>query len=104
LIARRNAVQSERRVLADGLPKPIGVFAMAVVRDEEISVQLHPQFLVDEAQQPTAVLLPIAEWKLLLEQLEDLEDIRAYDAAKAKPMEFVDFEEAVERIEANEAK
>lgn len=77
---------------------------MAVVKKDEITAQLHPQFLVDDSQQPTAVLLPIAEWKMLLEQLEDLEDIRAYEAAKAKPAEYVDFEEAIERIEANEEK
>ncbi len=73
---------------------------MAVVRDEEISLQLHPQFLVDEAQQPTAVLLPIAEWKLLLEQLEELEDVRAYDAAKANQGDSIPLVQAMVEIRA----
>lgn len=73
---------------------------MAVVRDEEISLQLHPQFLVDESQQPTAVLLPIAEWKLLLEQLEELEDVRAYDAAKANQGDSIPLVQAMVEIRA----
>ena len=36
---------------------------------------LHPQFVTDEAGKRTAVLLPIEEYFLLLEDLEDLATI-----------------------------
>jgi hypothetical protein len=54
---------------------------------------VHPRFLVDEHQQPTDVVLSLAEWRLVLDALEELDDIRAYDEAKVEPQEFVSLEE-----------
>ncbi len=53
------------------------------------------QYVVDAAQRPTAVLVPLDEWERVVEQLEELADIRAYDAAKVGPQDAVPFEEAV---------
>jgi hypothetical protein len=36
--------------------------------------QLHPQFLTDEQGTRVSVLLPLAEYEALLEDLEDLQD------------------------------
>ena len=46
-------------------------------------VTLHPEFVFDEQQHRKAVLLPVAEWDQIVDELEELDDIRAYDAAKA---------------------
>jgi hypothetical protein len=62
-------------------------------------VIVHPQFVVDEKQNPHAVILPMAEWEQIVEELEELDDIRAYDEAKAGPQETVNFEQAVHEIE-----
>ncbi len=40
-------------------------------------------FVVDDKGNPMGVILDIAEYRKLLEELEELESIRAYDAAKA---------------------
>ena len=61
-------------------------------------MELHPQFVVDENQKPTAVLLPANEWAMLMEELEELEDIRAYDEAKAEPQERVPFDQAIREL------
>lgn len=60
---------------------------------------LHPEYVINEHQQPKAVLLPFEEWQQLLEAIEELEDIRAYDEAKARPLEVVPFEQAVQEIQ-----
>ncbi|MEW6265818.1 MAG: hypothetical protein AB1641_22320 [Thermodesulfobacteriota bacterium] len=61
-------------------------------------IQLHEQYLVDEAGARKAVLVPIEEWKRILDNLEELEDIRAYDEAKCQPSEPIPFEQAVREI------
>lgn len=45
-----------------------------------------------------SVVLPIAEWERILEDLEELDDIRSYDAAMAEPDESVPFDQAVREI------
>ncbi len=62
-------------------------------------VTLHPQYVVDENQERKAVLLPVAEWEQIVEDLEELDDLRAYDEAKAGSQEAVPFEQAVREIE-----
>jgi PHD/YefM family antitoxin component YafN of YafNO toxin-antitoxin module len=41
-----------------------------------------PQFVTNNDGKKVAVLLPIKDYKKILEELEELQDIRAYDAAK----------------------
>jgi PHD/YefM family antitoxin component YafN of YafNO toxin-antitoxin module len=60
---------------------------------------LHPQYVVDENQTPKAVLLPVAEWEQVVEELEELDDIRAFDLAKAGSQEAIPFEQAVREIQ-----
>jgi PHD/YefM family antitoxin component YafN of YafNO toxin-antitoxin module len=40
-------------------------------------------FVIDEKGKPIGVILDIAQYRKLLEEIEELESIRAYDAAKA---------------------
>jgi hypothetical protein len=55
-------------------------------------------YVVDEQGNPIGVVLDIADYRKLLEELES---IRAYDAAKASGDEAVPFEQAVAEIEQN---
>jgi PHD/YefM family antitoxin component YafN of YafNO toxin-antitoxin module len=59
----------------------------------------HPQYVVDENQRPQAVILPVAEWERIVEELDELDDIRAYDEAKAGPQDAVAFEQAIREIQ-----
>ena len=60
---------------------------------------LKERYVVDERGERTGVLLDIAEYRKLLEELEELECIRAYDAAKASRGEVIPFEQAAAEIE-----
>lgn len=62
-------------------------------------ITLHPEYIVDEQSRRKAVLLPLAEWDRILEDLEDLDDIRSFDTAKTGPQETIPFEQAVREIQ-----
>ncbi|MES1243325.1 MAG: hypothetical protein ABUT39_17060 [Acidobacteriota bacterium] len=57
------------------------------------------RFVVDEAGNRVAVLLDVAEYQSILEDLEELESIRAYDLAKASGEKPIPFEQAIQEIE-----
>ena len=57
------------------------------------------RFLVDEEGRRLGVVLDIAEYQAILEDLEELESIRAYDAAKASGDEAIPFEQALQEIQ-----
>jgi hypothetical protein len=57
------------------------------------------RYVVDENGERVGVVLDIAEFHRLLDELEELESIRAYDAAKASGDEAIPFEQAVTEIE-----
>ncbi len=56
-------------------------------------------YIVDDKGNRVGVILDIADYYQLLEELEELESIRAYDAAKASDDEAIPFEQAVVEIE-----
>ncbi len=56
-------------------------------------------FIVDENGARVGVVLDIADYRKLLEDLEELNAIRAYDEAKASGDEAIPFEEAIAEIE-----
>ena len=58
-------------------------------------IAVHPKYVVDTKNHPQAILLPMAEWKKVVSELEELDDIRAYDQAKSKAGERIPFETAV---------
>ena len=62
-------------------------------------INLHEEYLVDEAGNRKAVVLPLDAWQQIREELEELDDIRAFDEAKAQPSEPVPFEQAVRDIQ-----
>jgi hypothetical protein len=57
------------------------------------------RYIVDEKGNRIGVILDIADYHQLLEDLEELECIRAYDAAKASEDEAIPFEQAIAEIE-----
>ena len=66
---------------------------------EECMERRAERFVVDEAGNRVAVLLDLAEYQFMLEELEELESIRAYDLAKASGEKAIPFEQAVQEIE-----
>lgn len=59
----------------------------------------HPKIIPEGEGQEASVLLPLAEWETVLDELEELQDIRAYDAAKSEPQEKISFAQAVREIQ-----
>ena len=59
-----------------------------------------PRYVVDEHQAPTDVVLTIAEWRRVLEELEELDDIRAYDEAKSSAQESSPLDEVARTVRA----
>lgn len=43
---------------------------------------IHPQYITDNTGKKISAVLPMKEFKTLLEELEELEDIRLYDESK----------------------
>ena len=62
-----------------------------------------PQYIVDDNQRKTAVIVPVAQGEHIQAELEELDDIRAYDAAKGQSEESIPFEQAVDEIKSKEA-
>ena len=52
------------------------------------------QYVVSSKGRKLSVLLPVAEYRKLLADLEELEAIRAYDAAKSSRDEAIPFKRA----------
>ena len=61
--------------------------------------KLKERYLVDEHGNQVGVLLEIAEYRQILEELEELATIKAYDKAKASKDEAIPFEQAISEIE-----
>jgi hypothetical protein len=57
------------------------------------------RFVIDERGDRIGVLLDIADYQQLLNELEELESIRAYDRAKASSDESIPFDQAIAEIE-----
>ncbi len=45
---------------------------------------LHAQYIVDGSGKRVSVVLPVKDYKTMLDKIEELEDIRMYDEGKAK--------------------
>lgn len=51
------------------------------------------QFITDDKGKKQSVILPIAAYEKLMEDLEELEDIKLYDKVKASKEEYVSFDD-----------
>jgi hypothetical protein len=63
-------------------------------------LSIHPQYITDNSGKKISVVLPMKEFKTLLEELEELEDIRLYDESKKDKEPAVAKNKAMEMIKA----
>ena len=64
---------------------------------------IHPQYITDTAGKKL-VILPMKEFKNMMEELEDLDDVKLYDRAKADNEPSVPIDKAFKIIEAKRKK
>jgi hypothetical protein len=65
---------------------------------------IHPQFITDNTGKKISAVLPMKEFKTLLEELEELEDIRLYDESKKDNEPAITKNKAMAMIEAERKK
>lgn len=65
---------------------------------------VHPQYITDNAGKKISVVLPMKDFKAIMEELEELEDIKLYDKAKEGKQEFIDAEQGFKEIEESRKK
>lgn len=65
---------------------------------------VHPQYITDHTGKKLSVVLPVKEFKTIMDELEELEDIRLYDEAKASNEASIPIDEAFKLIEAKRKK
>jgi PHD/YefM family antitoxin component YafN of YafNO toxin-antitoxin module len=64
---------------------------------------MHTQFLVDADGRKTAVVLPIDDFRALVERLEELEDLRLIEERKSEPrLDIALLEDLLARVEAED--
>lgn len=66
-------------------------------------ISVHEEYLIDQLGNRKAVVLPLAEWEQIKDELEELDDIRTYDEAKRHPSKPVPFEQAMFQIREGKA-
>lgn len=60
---------------------------------------LQPQYITDNKGKKISVVLPLKDFKAIVEELEELEDIRLYDEAKNEDEPSIPIDEAFKTIE-----
>ena len=65
---------------------------------------IHPNYITDNQGRKISAVLPIKEFKTLLEDLEELEDIRLYDESKNDKKPALSKNEAMAMLEAERKK
>ena len=61
---------------------------------------VHPQYITDSTGKKISVVLPIKDFKAIMEELEELEDIKLYDEAKKSNEPSIPIDDAFKMIEA----
>ncbi len=61
---------------------------------------IHPQYITDNKGKKISVVLPMKDFKAIMEELEELEDIKLYDEAKKSNEPSIPIDEAFKMIEA----
>ncbi len=56
-----------------------------------------PQFITDKKGNKISVVIPITQYKRILQELEELEDIRLYDEVKARKEKTIPFNQYLQR-------
>ncbi len=63
-------------------------------------IDLHPHYITDNTGKKISVVLPMKDFKAILEELEELEDIKLYDEAKKSNEPSIPIDDAFKMIEA----
>ena len=61
---------------------------------------VNPQYITDNTGKKISVVLPIKDYKAIMEELEELEEIKLYDEAKKSNEPSFPIDEAFKIIEA----
>ena len=59
-----------------------------------------PQYITDNTGKKISVVLPMKDFKAIMEELEELEDIKLYDEAKKSNEPSIPIDDAFKMIEA----
>jgi hypothetical protein len=59
-----------------------------------------PQYITDDSGKKISVVIPIKDFKAILEDLEEFEDIKLYDKAKKSEEPSIPIDEAFKIIES----
>jgi len=63
-------------------------------------IKVNPQYITDKTGKKISVVLPMNDFKAIMEELEELEDIKLYDEAKKSNEPSIPIDEAFKIIEA----
>lgn len=55
--------------------------------------QANPQYITDKKGKKLSVVLPLKDYRRMMDDLDELEDIRMYDEVKARKEETTPFDE-----------
>ena len=58
---------------------------------------IHPQYITDKDGKKVSVVIPLAEYEQMLDELEELDDIKLYDEAKANKEPSMPFDDYVKQ-------
>ena len=64
-----------------------------------LAVKVNPQYITDSIGRKISVVLPMKDFKVIMEELEELEDIRLYDESKRSSGLSIPIDEAFKMIE-----
>ena len=62
---------------------------------------IHAQYITDKDGKKLSVVIPLAEYEQILEELDDLDDIRLYDEAKVDKEPVMLFDDYLKQRRAN---
>ena len=65
---------------------------------------VHPQYITDNKGKKISAILPMKEFKMLLDEIEELEDIRLYDESKKDKEPAIAKNKAIVMIKAERKK
>jgi hypothetical protein len=69
-----------------------------------LATKINPQYITDNTGRKLSVILPLNDFKAIIEELEELEDIKLYEEAKKSNGPSFHIDEAFEMIEAKRKK
>lgn len=65
---------------------------------------VNPQYITDRKGKKISAVIPIKEFKTIMEELEELEDIKQYDEVKKRNEPSIAIDDAFKMIEAKRKK